>query len=183
MSSDISMTESSSIYNGRFYKNVRVNLAYKDMKHVIGKNGRHLHTICKSHGADKIWHNKERQLFHIWGNQQSLESAASALREHVENVVKRYRLKTCEETPYEEDVCVRGSLEGAIEPKDMMHMIGSKGRHFKNVTSRAGVSYIWYDDANHLVEIWGAPSTIGQAHDKLHALLRSTHETIKKYSQ
>lgn len=181
MNSDTSMSDSSCKYNGRFYKNLPVNLEYVDMKHVIGKKGRHLHLLCKETGVDKIWYNKDRRVFHIWGERGSLEHAAVVLRAHIDRTVQRHNLKLLENCEHEEDVCVRGSLLGAIEPKFIMHMIGSKGRHFKNVTARSGVSYIWYDDVDHLVEIWGAPSRMTDAHHMLHELLHNTQETIKKY--
>lgn len=181
MLSDISMTDCYHKYNGRFYKNLPVNLDYADMRHVIGKKGRHLHSLCKVTGVDKIWYNKERGVFHIWGNQDRLENAVVVLRAHIERTVQRYNLKLLDRCEHEEDVCVRGSLSGAIEQKYIMHMIGSKGRHFKSVTARSGASYIWYDDVNHLVEIWGAPSRMREAHTMLHQLLYNTQETIKKY--
>lgn len=174
--------ESQTLTDTKFYKNVSVNLLYEDMKHVIGKSGRHLHSLCDRTGVDKIWYNKNRRLFHVWGKRSCLERACKALVAHMNNVAKRYKLTLQEPIAYEEDVCVRGSLIGAIDPKNMMHMIGSKGRHFKHVTSSSGVSYIWYDDRTHDIEIWGTPSTMTSAHNDLQLLLQNTHETIKKYA-
>lgn len=168
--------------DNRFYTNVPTSLSYEDMKHVIGKSGRHLHLLCDSTGVDKIWYNKGRRMFHVWGKRSCLEAASKALNAHMSKVIKRYKLTPEESIVYEEDVCVRGSLQGAIDPKHMMHLIGLKGRHFKHVTASSGVSYIWYDDQNHQIEIWGAPSSMSVAHEQLQCLLQSTYETIKKYS-
>lgn len=167
---------------GSFYTNVPSKLLYEDMKHVIGKSGRHLHLVCESTGVDKIWYNKGRRMFHVWGKRSCLDAASQALVAHMNKVIKRYKLVVDESVVYEEDVCVRGSLEGAIDPKHMMHLIGLKGRHFKRVTASSGVSYIWYDDQNHQIEIWGLQASMAAAHQQLHELLQSTHETIKKYN-
>ena len=42
-----------------------------------------------------------------------------------------------------------------IEPKYVGMLIGDDGKHFKRITTMAGVQYIWWEDSIKRIEIWG----------------------------
>ena len=44
---------------------------------------------------------------------------------------------------------------GLFENKDMYKFIGKNGAHFKYLTTKLGVDYIWWQKETNKIEIWG----------------------------
>ena len=64
---------------------------------------------------------------------------------------------------YVSDSNIIGSLDNALSKEKVKFLIGKKGRHFKRITKEANVSFIWYDDTNHNIMIWGPPDNLNKA--------------------
>ena len=58
---------------------------------------------------------------------------------------------------------------------DIGLLIGKDGRHFKFITHRCGSTYIWYDKARDVIEVWGPevsiPKTVGMLKSRMAELL------------
>ena len=71
-----------------------------------------------------------------------------------------------------------------IEDNLVPYVIGHKGRHFINITRISKVKYIWYNNKNKLIEIWGPEYYLNNAEMliKEHIMhIRSLkHEELKK---
>jgi len=44
---------------------------------------------------------------------------------------------------------------GLFENEDMYKFIGKNGAHFKYLTTKLGVEYIWWNKNTNIIEIWG----------------------------
>jgi len=154
-----------------FYKHVHVDIPYNYMKYVVGKNGVHFKKCKETSGVDSVWYNVKRNIVEIYGEQSKLEGASSFLEKRMEVAKKKIpeqELKVFQETQVKSyDTYISGSLEGALTRDQVKYLIGKKGKHFKTFTKETGVSFIWYDDVNHCVMIWGPQENLEKAVHKL----------------
>lgn len=76
-------------------------------------------------------------------------------KETKESYLKRVNLKhiTNEYNPPRHLPCKKVSFH--FEKDVLKPIIGINGCHFKYITEKTDVSYIWYDDDKKLIEIWG----------------------------
>lgn len=166
-----------------FYKHVVVDIPYAYMKYVVGKKGVHLKQCCSTSGVNSVWFNTKRNVVEIYGPSDKLEKASSFLEKRMEKV--RAKVPSTEMEEYKKtmsstcstDTQVSGSLEGALTREEVKYLIGKKGKHFKTFTKEANVSFIWYDDVNHNVVIWGPQENLNTAVQ----LLFKQIEKIKNY--
>lgn len=164
-----------------FYKHVVVDIPYPYMKYVVGKKGAHLKQCCTTSGVNSVWFNTKRNIVEIYGPSDKLEKASSFLEKRMEKVRSKVPLTEMEEFKKTMNPCtdthVSGSLEGALTREEVKYLIGKKGKHFKTFTKEASVSFIWYDDVNHSVVIWGPQENLNTAVQ----LLFKQIEKIKNY--
>lgn len=167
-----------------FYKHVVVDIPHPYMKYVVGKKGIHLKSCCKTSGVNSVWFNMNRNIIEIYGPSDSLEMASCYLDKRIQTVRSKVPVKEMEEfkktiVPYTTDTYINGSLEGALTREEVKYLIGKNGKHFKKFTKDANVSFIWYDDVNHCVFIWGPQENLNDAIK----LLFKRIEDVKNYKQ
>ena len=46
-------------------------------------------------------------------------------------------------------------LNGLESEKDMFYFIGKGGIHFKTLTDKLGLHYLWWNKEKNIIEIWG----------------------------
>jgi hypothetical protein len=46
-------------------------------------------------------------------------------------------------------------VKGLPEKEDMFQFIGKNGAHFKYLTEKMGLDYIWWNSEKNIIEIWG----------------------------
>ena len=47
------------------------------------------------------------------------------------------------------------SLEGWIERSHVKFLIGKSGKNFKEITKDSNISFMWYNERDHSVQLWG----------------------------
>lgn len=175
------VTETECMPLDKSYVNVYVPISYRDARHVVGRNGRHLHRLREESGVDNVWYNKQRALLHFWGKRELLEHAALIGVQHVNDTIASYRLKV-RTRPKVTDINISFDLQ-EIAREDLGRFIGRNGRHFKQITANSGASYLWYDDNAHVVQVWGSPECAGHAanllKERVHKLLSSANKNVE----
>ena len=137
------------------YTNIPINVDYADLKHVIGKSGRHLHALKDSYNMNKIWYNPRRHIFHIWGDGERLSYCRMALVAHLEHCIKKYRIRV---TDWSDASDIHSFVEfdpARISKEFVPAVIGYNGRNFKAITELSGASFVWYDSVRHGIHVWG----------------------------
>lgn len=166
-----------------FYKHVIVDIPHTYMRYVCGKNGAHLKKCCKNMGVDSVWFNMKRNVVEIYGPMTNLEKAGGFVQKRMEQIktkVPHDELEVFRNNVHvNEDAYVIGSLVGALEKEEVKYLIGKKGKHFKKVTKDADVSFIWYDEENHSVLIWGPQEHLSNAVQMLFKRI----EFVKSYKK
>nr|QOI90308.1 hypothetical protein HWQ62_00171 [Pyramimonas orientalis virus] len=166
-----------------FYKHVVVDIPHTYMRFVVGKKGVHLKKCCTSTGVDSVWFNMKRNVVEIYGPKDNLGKASGFLEKRMEKIKSKVpsdELATFNSTlQVNEDTCINGALTGALEKDEVKYLIGKKGKHFKRITKDASVSFIWYDEENHSVLIWGPQENLSMAIK----LLFSQIEKVKEYNK
>ena len=87
-------------------------------------------------------------------------------------------------------------LYGLFENEDMFKFIGKNGAHFKYLTEKLGVEYIWWNKENNIIEIWGPERKLFRAKEimqikldafmtnkQLHVLQRQNAATTKELNE
>lgn len=170
------------IPSSTFYKHVHVDIPYPYMKYVVGKKGTYFKKCKENSGVDSIWYNVKRNIVEIYGPQNKLDSASNMLSKQMERVRKKIpnnELEQFQSTYVKStDTSIAGSLEGALTKDQVKYLIGKKGKHFKQFTKETNVSFIWYDEENHNVVIWGPQENLEHAIQKLFQQI----EKIKSYN-
>jgi hypothetical protein len=150
-----------------FYKHVVVDIPHTYMRYVVGKKGVHLKKYCTTAGVDSVWFNMKRNVVEIYGPIDNLSKASNFVEERMEMVrskVPKDELELFKSSfSVKEDSNINGSLVGALEKDEVKYLIGKKGKHFKQITKDANVSFIWYDEDNHSVLIWGPQENLSIA--------------------
>lgn len=150
-----------------FYKHVVVDIPHSYMKYVVGKNGVYLKKCCSNSGVDSVWFNMKRNVVEIYGPTSNLEKATKYLEHRMQKVRSKVPINELEEykktCAVHQDMYVCGSLDGALTREQVKYLIGKKGKNFKTFTKKAGVSFIWYDDAQHNISIWGPQENLSNA--------------------
>ena len=170
-----------------FYKHVIVDIPHIYMKTVVGKKGVNLKNYCKEYKMNNIWFNMNRNLVEIWGPKESLSQVAIAIEERIAKIKKN--IPDGELTEFQskfnvpQDVFTSGTLEGTISKNDVKYLIGRNGINFKKITRLSNVSYIWYNDTTHAIDIWGPQENIQAAVGMLFSLITSLNGQLKKQHQ
>jgi phosphate starvation-inducible protein PhoH len=163
-----------------FYKHVVVDFPHLYMKQVVGKKGYNLKQCCSKTGVDSVWFNMKRNIVEIYGPSVNLEKANEFLEERMKAVRSKVPVAEMEEYKKQytffEDSTITGSLDGALDKSDVKYLIGKKGKHFKRITKESNVSFIWYDEINHNVIIYGPQYNL----DSAIKMLFSQIEKVKK---
>lgn len=167
-----------------FYKHVVVDIPYSYMRYVVGKKGAHLKQCCTTSGVKSVWFNTKRNIVEIYGPSDKLEKASTYLEQRMEMV--RSKIPDTEMVAFRKtmvpytDTQVSGSLEGALTNDEVKYLIGKKGKHFKQITKEANVSFIWYDENNHSVVIWGPQENLNTAVQLLYKQIEKikTHGSV-----
>ena len=150
-----------------FYKHVVVDIPHPYMKYVVGKKGVHLKKCCTNSGVNSVWFNMKRSVVEIYGPTPNLEKASKFLENRMEKV--KAKIPPTELEEYKKtfvansDSHICGSLDGALTKEQVKFLIGKKGKHFKKFTKETGVSFIWYDEPNHNIVIWGPQENLENA--------------------
>ena len=151
----------------KFYKHVVVDIQHPYMKTVVGKNGKHFKHCCKAVGVDKIWFNMNKNVVEIWGPVDNLNKASSIIEnkiQYVKNNIAAEELKQyTDNLVIKPDVFISGSLDNALDKNNVKYLIGKNGSFFKNITRNADVSFIWYNEQAHTIDIWGPSDNIQNA--------------------
>lgn len=137
------------------YANIPINIEYSDLKHVIGKSGRHLHCLKAAYGMNKLWYNPRRHIFHIWGDSERLSQCRHALSTHLEQCVKKYNLSVTTWSDISDHHHFIEFDETKIPKNSIPFIIGHNGKKFKKMTEHTGASFVWYDSVRHGVHVWG----------------------------
>ena len=65
---------------------------------------------------------------------------------------------------------------GLFENQDMYKFIGKNGAHFKFLTTKLGLDYIWWKKETNIIELWGP-------HTKLSFAKKVMEEKLKKFME
>ena len=170
-----------------FYANIYLRLPAEVIKHVIGKNGQGFIQISEKLDLDYIWYNKNTNAITLYGQSGILEFAKAQMCEHIEDIVLKHmpslmlQSKIYNTNPMsEEETSV--SLRNVIDKEDVKHLIGAGGNNFKKITKATNVYFIWYNEEEHYVKIWGTEHSTMLAVKALYDLVNETKEVIEKYS-
>ena len=68
-------------------------LSKEQVKHLIGKDGKHFKRITKAAGVSFIWYNEDINSVSIWGLEENLQTAISLLYTQIEKVK---RIPSCQ---------------------------------------------------------------------------------------
>ena len=154
---DVTNVEKNYDKEGKFFINVPILLPPYVIKHIVGKNAQNFKLMSNNFEIDYMWYNSYRRMITLWGDQTKLIAAYNGVKEVVEENTKKYL-----RTPYKLtnfvhniDIYVNISLDGWIDKKNVKHLIGKSGSFFKEVTKKCSISFIWYDDKNHSLQLWG----------------------------
>lgn len=165
-----------------FYKHVIVDIPHVYMKTVVGKKGANLKTYCKQYKMNNIWFNMKRNLIEIWGPKESLNDVAGLIHKKITNVKKKIpkeELSNCiAQLSVSDDAFTCGSLEESISKENVKYLIGKNGINFKNITRLSNVSYIWYNDEKHSLDIWGPNENLQTAIGMLFSLITTVNNNI-----
>jgi len=52
---------------------------------------------------------------------------------------------------------------GLFESEDMYKFIGKNGSHFKFLTTKLGLDYIWWNKKENIIELWGKHQKLANA--------------------
>lgn len=159
-----------------FYKNVYINLPYNTVKHIIGKNGSNFMKMSEKFNLNYIWYNKDTNAITLYGPEEHLDEAVKHVKRTIEGYTKKfspeyanniYNTNTMDET------CTHLSLKNVLNNDEVKHLIGFQGYTFKDITRKTNVYFIWYDNQEHEIKIWGT---------QYHTLnaIKMIHESIEK---
>ena len=71
---------------------------------------------------------------------------------------------------------------GLFENEDMYKFIGKNGSHFKYLTTKLGVDYIWWSKETNVIELWGPHQRLKRAKTVMETKL-NTYLTKKEISK
>lgn len=170
-----------------FYKNIYLRLPPEVIKHIVGKGGQGFIKMSEKFDLDYIWYNKDTNAITLYGESTNLEFAKAQVCEFIENIVLKHmpslvlNSKIYNNNPMSEEL-TKVSLRNVIDKNDVKHLIGSGGCNFKKITKATGIYFMWYDEAEHLVQIWGTDHHSMKAVKALYDAAKSTIEIIERFS-
>jgi hypothetical protein len=165
-----------------FYKHVVVDIPHTYMKTVIGKKGKNLKTCCEN-GVNHAWFNMKRSIIELWGPPESIDTAASNFTDKISvarKLIPEHEIVAFkkENKPDNTDTMISGSLVDALPVERVKFLIGRNGYNFKRVTRESGVSFIWYNETTHAVDIWGPVGNLQKAIDMLFDSIKKTNSIV-----
>lgn len=136
-----------------FYVHVPVDIPDRLMKHIIGKGGKRFKALRSEHKLSNIWYNADRGVVELWGPIEGLVMASIELENQLLEVKERFQESV---TPTSvEDEYLELFLSDSVESEHVRMLIGKNGNGFKTMTRAFGVSFIWYDNDRHSIQVWG----------------------------
>lgn len=163
------------VYPSTFYSHVKVDIPHELMKHVIGTNGKWFKFTCERCVVSNIWFNKERSIVEIWGPINNLMAANYAIQTRINVIKDRFsfeddntNVKMWKNDDYEEmllsEISINDSFVGSqLSMSHVRVLIGKFGNGFKKITRESGVSFIWYNNSQQSIQIWGLRQNIEKA--------------------
>lgn len=154
-----------------FYVHVKVDIPDELMKHVIGVKGKWFKYTCAKCEVSNIWYNKKRNLVEIWGPINNLMPAFYAIENRIKIIKDRFFITNSDCTltwpadDYSEFSLAENEAENGEEYTELVikKLIGTTGHNFKKITRESGVSFIWYNHPQQVVQIWGLTDDIASA--------------------
>lgn len=71
---------------------------------------------------------------------------------------------------------------GLFENEDMYQFIGKSGAHFKYLTTKLGLDYIWWNKEKNIIELWGPHHKLLRAKkimdNKLHKYIENRNKSL-----
>ena len=167
-----------------FYRNIYINLPQLTVKHIIGKNGYNFTKMNEKMNLNYIWYNKDTNAITLYGPSSKLDEAEKYVKKVIEGYTKKFSPDLVDNifnTNRMEENCFEVSLKNVLDKDQVKHLIGHKGLNFKEITRKANVYFIWYDDQSHVIKIWGTQYHILHAVKMIHESLDKVNYIIKKY--
>lgn len=158
-------------YPSTFYVHVKVDIPNELMKHVIGTKGKWFKYTANKCGVSNIWYNQKRNLVEIWGPIENLMTAFYAIQNRIKIIKDRFDIIKSEDATnvftWPTDDYFELSLTELVERNGysnsdviVKQLIGITGHNFKKITRDSGVSFIWYNHQNDVIQIWGLSEDI-----------------------
>ena len=140
-----------------FYVNVPVDLPKDMIKHIIGVNARNFKLLSKEYEVKSMWYNNRKKVFTVWGYPDKLSNAYSKLDEMVRELKNNHPNRKYNNDGFvrKPDKCLNLSLDSWVSRGNVKLLIGKNGYNFKNITRESGLSFMWYNDNNHSIQMWG----------------------------
>ena len=87
-------------------------------------------------------------------------------------------------TTYEPPNTFYSQTYGLFENEDMYKFIGKNGAHFKFLTTKLGLDYIWWNKDTNVIELWGPHYKLKNAKKmiifKLDEFMEKNKKTLKR---
>tara|TARA_B100000405_G_scaffold24025_1_gene17658 strand:- start:4511 stop:5104 length:594 start_codon:yes stop_codon:yes gene_type:complete len=170
-----------------FYTNIYLRLPAEVIKHIVGKGGQGFVQMSDKLDLDYIWYNQNTNAITLYGECTNLEFAKAQMCEHIEAQVLKHmpslmlQNKIYNTNPMSEEL-TNISLRNVIDREHVKHLIGAGGNNFKRVTKATNVYFIWYNEEEHQIKIWGTDQSSMLAVKSLYEIVNSTKEIIERYS-
>jgi hypothetical protein len=167
-----------------FYAHVKVDISNDLMKHVIGVKGKWFKYTCNKCDVSNIWYNKKRNIVEIWGPINNLMTAFYAIENRIKIIKDRFHIDKSEDVltwPADDyfEFPLSDAMEGGYDDHIVKRLIGTTGHNFKRITRESGVSFIWYNHHQKVIQIWGLSEDIrtatGMLQSKLTKLTSGEH--------
>ena len=69
--------------------------------------------------------------------------------------------------PYNPPVTFYREFKGIEDTNIMFKVIGKNGKHFKYLTEKLGIDYLWWDRKRNVVEVWGPHKKLMSASEEI----------------
>jgi hypothetical protein len=126
----------------------------------------------------------KRNVVEIYGPIINLDKASGFVQQRMEKIKSKVPPDELEQfnnsVQMNDDAYINGSLTGALDKAQVKYLIGKKGKHFKRITKEADVSFIWYDEDNHSVMIWGPQEQLPNAVQLLFVHIEKVKHHVNK---
>ena len=168
-----------------FYRNIYINLPYDTVKHIIGKNGYNFTKMSEKFNLNCIWYNKDTNAITIYGPKEHLDEAEKNVKKVIEGYTKKFSndfIDNIYNTNTMNEICTELSLKNVLDIDQVKHLIGQNGFSFKQITRKANVYFIWYDNESHVIKIWGTEYHTLKAIKMIHESLYKVQYNINKYT-
>ena len=132
-----------------------------------------------------IWYNKDTNTITIYGAKDHLDEAEKNVKKVIEGYTKKFShdlINNIYNTNTMNEVCTELSLKNVLDTEQIKHLIGQNGFTFKQITRKSNAYFIWYDNKDHVIKIWGTEYHTLKAIKMIHESLQKVQYNINKYS-